>query len=52
MHEHGLILDALVARDGARLSMILAEHLRGKGVAVLEHLKSPAEAGAHSAAAA
>ncbi|GIL39920.1 GntR family transcriptional regulator [Roseiterribacter gracilis] len=38
MHEHGLILDALVARDGAKLSEILAAHLRGKGVAVMEHL--------------
>lgn len=44
MHEHGLILDALVARDGARLSEILAAHLRGKGVAVLEHLQAAGDA--------
>ncbi|MDB5364775.1 MAG: putative transcriptional regulatory protein GntR family [Rhodospirillales bacterium] len=54
MREHGLILDALIARDGARLSEILAGHLRGKGAAVLEHLQAPipAEAGTRSAAAA
>jgi DNA-binding GntR family transcriptional regulator len=40
MHEHGLILEALVARDSARLSEILAAHLRGKGAAVLEHLQA------------
>jgi DNA-binding GntR family transcriptional regulator len=39
MREHGLILDALTARNGARLSEILAAHLRGKAAAVLEHLQ-------------
>jgi DNA-binding GntR family transcriptional regulator len=30
MEEHGAILDALVARDGARLGPLLSRHLQGK----------------------
>jgi DNA-binding GntR family transcriptional regulator len=34
--EHAAMVDALEARDGARLGAILREHLRAKGLAVLD----------------
>ena len=35
-HEHALMVEALQARDGAKLGAVLREHLRGKCQAVLD----------------
>ena len=40
--EHQLMVDALAARDGARLAALLREHLHRKGDAVLEVLRADA----------
>jgi DNA-binding GntR family transcriptional regulator len=39
MQEHADMVDALSARDGARLALIMRAHLQRKGEAVLEGLK-------------
>jgi|LakMenEpi03Aug12_release.lakeMendotaPanAssembly.Ray.scaffolds.fasta_scaffold291432_2 DNA-binding GntR family transcriptional regulator len=45
VHEHGEILDALTRRDGARLQVLLRDHLANKLVLVMEALdKRKAEA--------
>jgi len=38
--EHGAMVEALEARDGARLAATLREHLRAKGEAVLDHRRA------------
>jgi DNA-binding GntR family transcriptional regulator len=45
MKDHRAIVDALEARDGARLATILRTHLRLKGDAVLESLRLVHDAG-------
>ena len=39
VHEHQAILEALAARDGARLARLLSDHLRNKGAAVQSALR-------------
>jgi DNA-binding GntR family transcriptional regulator len=46
VREHDAMIDALSARDGARLRRILAEHLRHKRDVVLAHLADSALASA------
>ena len=44
--EHAAMVEALEARDGARLGSILCNHLREKGQAVLDGLRAERSAGA------
>lgn len=44
IREHDAILDALAARDGARLKALLSEHLAHKTASVLAALEMPREA--------
>jgi DNA-binding GntR family transcriptional regulator len=44
MDEHGAILEALVARDGAVLGPLLAKHLQGKRDIIMASMPSRAEA--------
>ncbi len=46
VREHDAMIEALSARDGARLRRILAEHLQHKRDVVLAHLADSAEASA------
>lgn len=43
MQEHLDMADALAARDGARLALLMRQHLRRKGEAVLENLRLAAQ---------